>query len=88
MPKIDSDVKDMTPAQLRAEVMKYRHAARKIVKTVDNARCWVNDWKLAQLLPEKPLVPAITLPDEEFLCNCKNYLKRQRRQKPPKSGRL
>jgi hypothetical protein len=77
--KIDADVKGMTPARLRQEVMKLRTAIRKEVNHTGNRRCWVN---LRAPLPEEAHVRPLSLPRCEFLRNCERYYDRNRRPRP------
>ena len=74
---IDADLKEMTPAQLRREVMKWRHAARQEVCSVGNGRCWT---RLITNLPEGEKLKPLTLPSAEFLKNCARYYKRNQKR--------
>ena len=67
---LDKDLKTMTAAQLRQEVMKLRIAFRKELAHTGNHRCWIN---LLQPLPEGRSIQPLTLPREEFLANCARY---------------
>ena len=80
MARMDADVRLMGAARLRREVMRLRSKIRSHRSTRDNARCWIKDQELYHLLPERPKSRPISLPDAEFLVNCKRYLARQRRQ--------
>jgi hypothetical protein len=73
----DEDVKQMTPAQLRREVMKLRRAIRKHRDADENARCWHNDLVLYAALGEE--VPAGTMsgPEDVLLQNCRRYIRQQ-----------
>ena len=73
--KIDGDLKTMSPAQLRQEVMKLRRAFRLELNNTGNRRCWVN---LLKALPEGRLVKPLTVPRETFLRNCACYYERNR----------
>ena len=75
--KQDADVKRMTPAQLRREVTRLRHAIRKHRDADQNARCWHNDLALAALLPEEKYPGKMTGPEEKLLANCRRYIRRQ-----------
>ena len=67
----------MTATQLRKEVMKLRTAFRKELEHTGNHRCWVN---LLIALPEGKTIQPLTLPEEEFLVNCKRYFRRNRQK--------
>jgi hypothetical protein len=71
--KIDDDLKTMSPAQLRREVMKLRTAFRKELNNTGNRRCWIN---LFRLLPENKSIDPLSLPREKFLSNCTQYFNR------------
>lgn len=71
--KIDSDVKRMTPAQLRREVMKLRRACRKELADTCNSRCWIN---ILASLPEGKKLKPLELSKREFLKNCGKYFDR------------
>ena len=71
--KIDADLKAMTAAQLRQEVMRLRSAFRLELNNTGNRRCWVN---LLRALPEGRTVRTLSLPREEFLTNCALYFER------------
>lgn len=71
--KIDPDVKTMTEAELRAEVMRLRAAFREELAHTGNQRCWIN---LLEVLPEGKSIQPLSLPQEEFLKNCQRYWKR------------
>ncbi len=70
--RIDDDVKAMTPAKLRREVMRLRNAFRKELKHTGNHRCWIT---LLESVDGKAIRP-LSLPREEFLANCAAYHKR------------
>lgn len=75
---LDTDVPAMTPAQLRQEVKRLRHAVRKHRDASENARCWHNDLVLYGTLPEE-IKPGRMLGDEKkLLQNCQRYIRRQR----------
>lgn len=71
--KLDDDVKVMSPAELRQEVMRLRSAFRKELKSTGNHRCWVN---LLKALPEGKAIEPLSLPRKEFLGNCSRYYDR------------
>lgn len=71
--KIDVDVKKMTEAELRREVMRLRTAFRKELADTGNRRCWIN---LLEALPEGQSIKPLSLPRETFLKNCAGYYDR------------
>lgn len=71
--KIDTDVKAMTLAQARQEIMKLRRALRKELAGTGNSRCWIT---LLQALPEGKDLDPLTLGREQFLKNCERYFER------------
>ncbi|MEK7630278.1 MAG: hypothetical protein AAB432_02780 [Patescibacteria group bacterium] len=73
--KIDSDVKKMTPQELRKEVMRLRTAFRKELANTGNRRCWIN---LFEALPEGKKINPLELPRKVFLKNCQHYFDRNR----------
>jgi hypothetical protein len=80
--KIDNDLRDMAPGQLRQEVMKLRSAIRTEVNNTGNRRCWVN---FKRVLPEHKGLDPLALPECEFIGNCKQYFRRY--EKRPKARR-
>lgn len=75
--KQNPDIKRMTSAQLRRELMQLRHAIRKHRDAQNNARCWHNDLQLYAALPEEQ-DPGKMIGDEATLLrNCKRYIRRQ-----------
>lgn len=76
---IDKDVQTMSVKKAQREIMRLRKAIRKHKEAKDNARCWMNDFELYRVLPEKTLSQPIRLPECEFLKNCKTYFRRQKR---------
>jgi hypothetical protein len=70
MAKQDPDLKDMTPAQLRREVMRLRTAFRQELNHTGNHRCWIT---LLQALPDGKAIQPLSLPREVFLVNCAKY---------------
>ncbi len=68
--RIDDDVKRMTPARLRQEVMRLRAGFRAELNNTGNRRCWIN---LLRHLPEGQSISPLSLPREEFLGNCARY---------------
>lgn len=49
----DEDVRFMILAELRREAIRLRGGIRKHRDAKGNARCWLNDLALYELLPEK-----------------------------------
>jgi hypothetical protein len=76
--RIDADLKTMTAGQLRQHIMKIRTRLRSHAKATNNERCWLNDRRLYELLPEHPTPQPITLQECAFLANCKRYYRRQK----------
>ena len=68
--KMDTDVRKMSPKELRREVMRLRTAFRKELDNTGNRRCWINQLKA---LPEGRTIQPLTLPRNEFLANCASY---------------
>lgn len=74
----DIDLLELSPSELRAEVMQLRKAIRKHRDAQENARCWHNDLRLYGSLPEEA-APGRMLGDEKILLqNCQRYIRRQR----------
>jgi hypothetical protein len=71
--KLDPDLKVKTAAQLRQEVMRWRHAARQEACSVGNGRCWT---RLVANLPENVRLKPLALPKLIFLGNCERYFDR------------
>ncbi len=74
--KLDSDVRSMTPGQLRQEVMRLRGAFRTELNNTGNRRCWVN---LLRALPEGKDIKPLSLPRDKFLGNCAVYFDRNQK---------
>ena len=72
----DADLKNMTPVELRREVIKLRRGLRRWASHKNNERCWIEDDRLLSLLPEKPQRGIISLPTCKFLANCQKYARR------------
>ncbi len=77
--KLDSDIKQKSIGQLRAELQKVRGAIRKHKKADGNARCWHNDLDLyGRTLPEgKNGSGKMDIEKEMLLKNCGRYIDRQ-----------
>ncbi len=71
--KIDSDLKKMTPRELRREIMRLRTAFRKELADTGNRRCWIT---LLVALPEGKNIEPLALPKQTFLRNCEHYFDR------------
>ena len=78
---IDKDVQAMSIRKAQREIMRLRKAIRNHKDAKDNARCWMNDFELYRVLPEKTFSLPIRLPECEFLKNCREYFRRQKRRK-------
>ncbi len=85
--KMDADLKAMTPARLRREIMRLRRVLRKHRDADENARCWHNDLALYAVLPEGKPPGKMTLPEAVLLKNCRRYIRRQQCQANACSGR-
>ena len=78
---MDEDLNEMTVEQLKAEAIKLRSVIRYHKDQKGDDRCWVDDLRLYEALPEGPVGHDSTLPTEEvFLENCKRFC--QSRQVP------
>lgn len=73
---IDEDLKSLSEAELRKEVMRLRTAFRVEANHTGNHRCWVN---LLKPLPEGKDIEPLTLPREEFIRNCCRYYDRNQK---------
>lgn len=70
----DQDLNEMTNDQLLAEAKKLRAAIRYHRDQKGDDRCWVDDVRLYEALPEGPVNYDPTLPPEDvFLENCKRF---------------
>jgi hypothetical protein len=73
---IDNDLETMSLEELKAEVKKLRTVIRYHKDQKGDDRCWVDDIRLYEALPEGPVGFDSTLPPEEvFLENCKRFCK-------------
>jgi hypothetical protein len=71
---MDEDLDQMDEASLRAEAKKLRAAIRYHKDQKGDDRCWVDDLRLYEALPEGAAGHDSTLPTEEvFLENCKRF---------------
>ena len=73
--KHDRDLKTMTPAQLRREVMRLRHGIRMFCQKKNNAKCHLNEPKLCALVGMH--AGTICLTKKQFKRNCDRYIARQ-----------
>jgi hypothetical protein len=79
--KLDVDVREMSEADAKQELMRLRALIRKHRKAEGNARCWLLDEELYEKgLPEggrqnSPKLPPP--PRRTFLKNCERYYDRQ-----------
>ncbi len=70
----DDDLVQMDEEQLRAEVKKLRAVIRYHRDQKGDDRCWVDDLRLYEALPEGSAGYDSTLPPEDvFLENCKRF---------------
>ena len=69
----DYDLTTLSPEQLKAELLRLRNGIRQHRDEKGHGRCWLDDLRLYDLLPEK--LPADTKlpPREEFLENCARF---------------
>ena len=71
---MDEDLKTMTSEALQEEVIKLRSVIRYHKNQKGDDRCWVDDLRLYEALPEGADGHDSTLPTEEvFLENCKRF---------------
>ena len=78
---IDDDLDSMSVYSLKEEVKKLRNIIRYHRDQKGDDRCWVDDIRLYETLPEGSVGYESTLPSEEvFLSNCKKFC--QSRQVP------
>ena len=78
---MDIDLDQMSVEELKCEVIKLRSSIRYHRDQKGDDRCWVDDLRLYELLPEGPVGYDSTLPQEDiFLANCKRFC--QSRQTP------
>jgi hypothetical protein len=76
---MDNDLLSMSPEQLLAEVEKLREVIRYHRDCKGHDRCWLDDLKLYQTLPEGAAGYDGSLPPKkEFLANCREYYKSRR----------
>ena len=75
---LDQDLEQLTEQELRVEILNLRNGIRLHRDEKGHDRCWVDDLRLYELLPEK--LPAnTTLPErEEFLANCQRFYESRR----------
>lgn len=71
---MDTDLHAMSLEELKLEIQKLRDVIRYHRDQKGDDRCWVDDLRLYELLPEgaegyDPTLP----PEEEFLANCKRF---------------
>ncbi len=74
----DRDLDDLTPTQLRQELVRVRGQLRWHRDLKDNDRCWHCDKELyARTLPENEEPGRMTSPKEELRHNCDIYINQQ-----------
>lgn len=77
----DTDLDSMSIEELKLEAKKLRDSIRYHRDQKGDDRCWVDDLRLYEALPEGAVGHDSTLPTEEiFLTNCKRFC--QSRQVP------
>ena len=69
----DGDVAVMDEDELMAEVMKLRKAIRLHRDEKGHDRCWLDDQRLYEALPETKPADFTLPPKDEFLVNCERY---------------
>ena len=73
---LDNDLESMSPEDLIAEIKKLRAVIRYHKDQKGDDRCWVDDIRLYETLPEGCTGYDSTLPPENvFLENCKKFCK-------------
>jgi hypothetical protein len=73
---MDNDLEPMTAEEMKAEIIKLREAIRYHRDQKGDDRCWVDDLRLYEILPEGAVGYDPTLPPEDvFLENCKRFYK-------------
>jgi hypothetical protein len=78
---MDEDLTKMSLEELQTEAKRLRDAIRYHRDQKGDDRCWVDDLRLYEALPEPPTNYDPTLPPEDvFLANCKRFC--QSRQTP------
>ncbi len=71
---MNEDLESMSLEELKAEVLKLRSSIRYHKDQKGDDRCWVDDLRLYEALPEGAEGHNSTLPPEEvFLENCKRF---------------
>ena len=83
----DRDVKNMTATQLRREVMLLRGRIRWHRDRKGNARCWHNDLRLYEVLPEGKPAGRMDQPEGILLRKCKRYIRGQQCVKHGRKGK-
>lgn len=74
---VDFDLRQMTPAALRQEVMRLRHKIRWHRDLEENARCWHCDVELYAVLPEERPAGKMQGEPAGLFRNCVRYICRQ-----------
>jgi hypothetical protein len=81
MSSLDEDLDKMSDEELKSEVKKLRSVIRYHKDQKGDDRCWVDDIRLYEALPEGSVGYDSTLPPEDvFMANCKKFC--QSRQVP------
>lgn len=69
----DSDLELLTTSGLKDEIIRLRTGIREHRDEKGHGRCWVDDLRLYELLPEKLSADTTLPPREQFLENCARF---------------
>lgn len=58
-----------------AEVIRLRRGIRYAFQQANDSKCWLDYFKLNELLPDKPLMNRRMLSEKEMENNCKTFIK-------------
>jgi hypothetical protein len=72
-PKLDQDLATLSEKALKYEVQRLRDAIRLHRDEQGHGRCWLDDQRLYQSLPEQQEADFTLPPREEFLENCARF---------------
>jgi hypothetical protein len=75
--KQDQDLKNLSPKQLRQEIMRLRKGLRRWRDLDTNAQCHQEDQRLINLLPEGGKHGSIRITVCQFKKNCDKFIQRQ-----------
>ncbi|MBI4151515.1 VOC family protein [Candidatus Woesearchaeota archaeon] len=73
MNPFDNDLLTLDPVKLKAELLRLRQGIREHRDEKGHGRCWLDDLRLYDLLPEKLPADTTLPPREEFLENCARF---------------